>query len=70
VSRIQRSLNHTLYQKYASSQNYYYTRDINDILTEQRTKAMIKYKDQKTFDDDVQETYLKRFYFAKEYRNK
>ena len=33
------TMNKYLYLKYSSSQNYYYTRDINEILTNARTKA-------------------------------
>ena len=36
-------INHTLYHKYASSQNYYFTKEINDILNKNRTSATIKF---------------------------
>ncbi len=58
-------MNKDLYQKYSSSQNYYYTRDINEILTNQRTKSVISFKDVLTLDED--EEYLKRFYKKSEY---
>lgn len=50
-----------LYSKFASSQNYYYTRDINDILANNRTKAVIHQKDLITYLEEDEE-YLKRYY--------
>ena len=41
-----------LYTKYSSSQNYYYTKDINDIMADARTPAVIKYKDFTTLDEE------------------
>jgi len=38
-------INRALYYKYASSQNYYYTKEINDILNNARKKHVIYYKD-------------------------
>lgn len=58
-----------MYKKYASSQNYYFSNDINDILQNQRTEKVIKYKDFIDLDDE-EETYLKRFYNYFEYENK
>jgi hypothetical protein len=66
----QKKLNHdyypkmifkALYSKFSSSQNYYYTRDINDILANSRTKPVISFKDQLTWNDDEDE-FLKRYY--------
>jgi len=54
-----------LYTKYSSSQNYYYTKDINEIMAESRTAAVILFKDNTHFDE--QEEYLKRFYRYAEY---
>ena len=54
-----------LYTKYSSSQNYYYTKDINEILSESRTASVILFKDSMHFDE--QEEYLKRFYRYSEY---
>lgn len=54
-----------LYSKFSSSQNYYYTRDINDILANSRSKIVINYKDQLTWNDDEDE-YLKRYYQIQE----
>ena len=47
--RIQRSLvfykvNSMLYKKYSSSQNYYYIKDINEIISDARTVDAIEYK--------------------------
>lgn len=57
-----------LYQKYAASQNYYYTRDINDLLGNNRTQAVVKFKDLIVLDEE--DEYLKRFYKSIEYENK
>ncbi|EAS07005.2 hypothetical protein TTHERM_00841310 (macronuclear) [Tetrahymena thermophila SB210] len=57
-----------LYSKYSASQNYYFTKDINDILANQRTSAVIQLKDIQTYDEI--EEYLNRFYFLHEYDNK
>lgn len=61
-------INKALYSKYSSSQNYYFTKDINEILGDSRTSGVIKFKDFKHFDE--LEEYLKRFYMRKEYKNK
>ncbi|KAM3131147.1 hypothetical protein pb186bvf_016727 [Paramecium bursaria] len=58
----------TIYHKFCQSQNYYYTRDINEIMAESTTKAVIRFKDWITMDDD--EEYLKRFYKLDEYPQK
>lgn len=50
-----------LFSKFASSQNYYYTRDINDILANNRTKAVISHKDLVAYLEEDEE-YLKRYY--------
>lgn len=52
-------LNKALYTKYSSSQNYYYSKDINDILDQETTQAVIKYKDIEVMVED--EEYLKRY---------
>ena len=54
-----------LYTKFSSSQNYYYTRDINDILANTRAQAVIHFKDEITWNDDEDE-YLKRYYQIQE----
>lgn len=50
TSGVKPTLNSFLYQKYASSQNYYYTKDLNDILTESRSAAAFTAKDWMQFD--------------------
>lgn len=55
--RLQRSLvfyrlNHMLYKKYSSSQNYYYIKDINEILTDSRTSAAIEFKHMADFNSE------------------
>ena len=54
-----------LFFKYSSSQNYYYTKDINDIMADARTPAVIKYKDFTTLDEE--DEFLKRYYKFHEY---
>jgi hypothetical protein len=44
------TLNSILYHKYASSQNYYYTKDLNDILTETRAAPTFVVKDWSQYD--------------------
>jgi hypothetical protein len=47
-----------LYTKYSSSQNYYYCRDVNDILDDRSTPAVATYRDIEHFIEE--EEYLKR----------
>ena len=54
-----------LYTKYSSSQNYYYTKDINDVMSDARTPAVIKFKDFSTLDEE--DEFLKRYYKLNEY---
>ncbi|CAD8173521.1 unnamed protein product [Paramecium pentaurelia] len=61
-------MNYRLYEKYQHSQNYYYIRDINEILSDVETKIVINYKDQLVIDED--EEYFKRFYQIKEFPQK
>ncbi|CAD8213334.1 unnamed protein product [Paramecium octaurelia] len=61
-------MNQKLYEKYQHSQNYYYIRDINEILGDASTKIVITFKDQLAIDED--EEYLKRFYQMKEFPQK
>lgn len=58
-------INKALFSKYSSSQNYYFTKDINEILANSRTPFVIKYKDFLTWDEE--EEYMKRFYKSSEY---
>ena len=55
----------SLYEKYSSSQNYYYTKDINDICYDKITSNAIVFKDVLCL-LDVDE-FLKRFYVEDEY---
>jgi hypothetical protein len=61
-------LNSKLYQKYSSSQIYYYKKDINSIIAKQRVPAMIKWKDEKDY--LVKDEVMKRFYHREEYQGK
>lgn len=61
-------INKALYVKFAASQNYYYSKDINEILSDSRNKIAITFKDQSTYDET--EEYLKRFYYSKEIKGK
>lgn len=43
-----KSVRQNLYEKYSSSQDYYYSRDINDIIANNTTPATISFIDQET----------------------
>lgn len=58
-----------LYLKYASSQNYYYVRDINNILSKIRIPSYILYRDYEDY-FDIGEDQLKRVYSKKDYSRK
>lgn len=51
-------MNKALYSKYSSSQNYYFTKDINDLLDAESTPATVFYRDLETILE--QEEYIKR----------
>lgn len=40
------TMNRFLYNKYSSSQTYYYTKDLTDIFENQRTVAVVTTKDE------------------------
>ncbi|CAD8116942.1 unnamed protein product [Paramecium sonneborni] len=61
-------INQRLFEKYCQSQNYYYTRDINEILSDATTKGVIRYKDCNCYDEE--DEYLKRIYKKSEYPSK
>lgn len=61
-------INKALYVKFAASQNYYYCKDINEILSKTRNKISINFKDQQSYDEE--EEYLKRYYPAREINGK
>ena len=60
-------ITNSLYNKYAESQNYYFTKDINEIILDQPTKPNIVFKvflfifkDLILIDEEVE--YLKKVY--------
>lgn len=61
-------INHRLYERYSSSQNYYFLRDVNFVLGDDRCKAAITYKDLLQF-GAVQE-HLKKLYKVRDYKGK
>ena len=62
---IEGFINHRLYHIHRSSQNYYFMKDVNQILSDDRTPSAIKFKD---ICQDMQvEELLIRFYRHKEY---
>lgn len=58
-------MNKALYSKYSSSQNYYFSKDINDILAGVSTPNTIRFRDNEAL--DTIEEYFKRFYKVNEY---
>ncbi len=52
-------INSRLYKKYSSSQNYYYIKDVNDILSDARTQAVIHYK--QLMDLDTESEQVRKF---------
>lgn len=56
-------LHEQLYQKYSSSQTYFYTNAINEIIKERRTAINIFYEDVEYLCD--QEENLKRWYASR-----
>jgi hypothetical protein len=59
-------INHGLYERYSSSQNYYFLRDVNQILGDDRCRAAITYKDLLHFGQVGEQ--LKKFYRIRDYR--
>ncbi|CAD8158758.1 unnamed protein product [Paramecium octaurelia] len=57
-------INHTLYHKYSASQNYYYTKEINDIFGKNRTPATIQFYDDLQYSDLGER--MKRYYHNNE----
>lgn len=66
--KITNMINHKLYEKYSSSQNYYYMKDINAVLANQRIPSVIKYRDLEDY--MKKEEVLRRFYYFEEYDSK
>ena len=54
------SLSRVMYEKYSESQDYYFSRDINDILTGALTPPVIHWEDTETLLEE--DEYLKREY--------
>jgi len=61
---LNRILNQGLYYKYTSSQDYFYSRDINALLSKKKKPFCIKYQDDLIFDECVER--LKGFFLKKE----
>ena len=61
-------MNQSLYQKYASTQNYYYLKDLNAIITKSRTSPAIEHKDIEDYFESQE--WLKRKYQIREYPGK
>ena len=61
---LNRILNQGLYYKYTSSQDYFYSRDINALLLKKRKPFCIKYQDDLIFDESVER--LKGFFSKKD----
>ncbi|CAD8187916.1 unnamed protein product [Paramecium octaurelia] len=65
LNQTKQNINSKLFNKYCQSQNYYFTRDINEILNEATTKSTVRFKDWNYYDE--QDEYLKRVYHLSEY---
>ncbi len=63
---IEGFLNHRLYEKFSSSQNYYFLRDVNAIVADERCKAVITFKDLLDFSSPKES--CEKLYRRKEYR--
>lgn len=64
-TQFDRTMRFKLYEKYSSSQDYYYSNFVNGILNDQLTPGVIEWQDIITM-IDIDE-YLKRFYELSEY---
>jgi hypothetical protein len=69
ASGIPRFILQALYRTYSSSQNYYYVRDINNIISNKRIPCYIMFRDSQDF-HNIGEDLLKRYYRLKEYPRK
>jgi len=61
-------LNKALFLKYSSSQNYYYTKDIQELIDNTRKPHVISFKDNILLEED--EEYLTRMYKQSEHKAK
>lgn len=62
---MHQKINNFFSYKYASSENYYHSKDVNDILANTRCKSNYIFKELKSF--DKKEEFLRRFYTKEEY---
>jgi len=53
-------INSYLYHKFSSSQNYYFTKDINNILSHRRTSKVIRFYETQVY--DYRDEYLRQSY--------
>ncbi|CAD8137419.1 unnamed protein product [Paramecium octaurelia] len=67
VSLSQR-ITSSLYNKYAESQNYYYTKVVNDLIINQPTKATIWFKDLQQYEEEAE--HCKKLYTVSSYPKK
>ncbi|CAD8059611.1 unnamed protein product [Paramecium sonneborni] len=58
----------SLFNKYAESQNYYYTKVVNDLILNQPTKATIWFKDLQQYDEEME--HCKKLYTLSSYPKK
>ena len=63
---LARILNQGLYNKYTSSLDYYYTKDINSVILKKKKPFTIRFRDDQIFFDEQE--YLKKFNRKKESR--
>jgi hypothetical protein len=61
-------LNRALFLKYSSSQNYFYTKEITDLVENVRKSSVIRWKDANLAEED--EEYLTRYYEFKDFDRK
>jgi len=68
--RFQSWMNHRLYEQYASTQNYYYLKDINTILEAERSPSYIRYKDMEGEIEAINSLVLTQRFNRQEYLEK
>ena len=65
-------MNHALFEKYSSSQDFFYTKELNEIIEEPEknvyTHAVAAFKEWGYYDDDTEE--MRRMYQQSEFGNK
>lgn len=65
---MHQKINNFFSYKYASSENYYHSKDVNDIQSNTRCKSNYIFKEIKSF--DKKEEFLRRFYNSEEYASR